>query len=237
MVDFVRLNAQLRDAVSARIASRQLTGLSLARKSGFRQAHISNFLRKRRGLSLEGMDRILSVLNMSILDLIPAGEISEYLPKDSADREYEGVALVDPIALRDPHPPLNRVHEQLKFKRTFLRRLRPDPVTARASWTRFLLMKASDEDGAAMHPRILPRATLLVDRHYNSLRAYRRGDANMYAVLKRDSVLIRYVEITGKQLTLRPQANTEPLDFVPIESGRSYGDYILGRVCHISIET
>ena len=40
MVDFVRLNDQLREAVSARIATRQLTGLSLARKAGFRQAHI-----------------------------------------------------------------------------------------------------------------------------------------------------------------------------------------------------
>ena len=237
MVDFVRLNTQLRDAIAARIASRQLTGLSLARKTGFRQAHISNYLHQRRGLSLEGMDRILSVLGISVIDLIPAGELSAHLPKDAADREYEGVALVDDAALRDPQPQLNRVREQLKFKRSFLRRLRPDAVTPRSNWIRFLLFKASDEDGAAMHPRVLPRSTLLIDRHYNSLRGYRRGDHNMYAVLKKDSVLIRYVEITGKQLTLRPEMNAHPLDFIPIESGRSYGDYILGRVCHVSIET
>ncbi len=101
---------------------------------------------------------------------------------------------------------------------------------------RFLLYKASDDDGAAMYPRVVPRATLLIDRHYNSLRSYRRGDTNMYVVAKGQSVLVRNVEITGKQLTLRPQVNTEPLDFVPIESGRSYGDYIVGRVCHVSIE-
>jgi hypothetical protein len=237
MVDFVRLNDQLREAVSARIATRQLTGLSLARKAGFRQAHISNFLHQRRGLSLDGMDRILSVLGISVIDLIPAGELSAHLPKDANDREYEGVALVDAATLMDPQPQLQRIREQLKFKRSFLRRLRPDPVTPRSSWVRFLLFKASDDDGAAMHPRVLPRATLLIDRHYNSLRAYRRGDTNMFAVLKKDSVLIRYVEITGKQLTLRPESNTHPLDFIPIESGRSYGDYILGRVCHVSIET
>src|SRR5689334_14189495 len=102
MVDFVRLNAQLRDAIAARIATRQLSGLSLARKTGFRQAHISNYLHRRRGLSLEGMDRILSVLGISVIDLIPAGELSAHLPKDAADREYEGVALVDDAALRDP---------------------------------------------------------------------------------------------------------------------------------------
>jgi transcriptional regulator with XRE-family HTH domain len=237
MVDFVRLNTQLRDAIAARIASRQLTGLSLARKTGFRQAHISNYLHQRRGLSLAGMDRILSVLGITVIDLIPAGELSQHLPKDAADREYEGVALVDASSLRDPQPQLQRIREQLKFKRSFLRRLRPDFVTSRSNWTRFLLFKASDEDGAAMHPRVLPRSTLLIDRHYNSLRGYRRGDHNMYAVLKKDAVLIRYVEITGKQLTLRPETNTHPLDFIPIESGRSYGDYILGRVCHVSIET
>jgi transcriptional regulator with XRE-family HTH domain len=237
MVDFVRLNTQLRDAIAARIASRQLTGLSLARKTGFRQAHISNYLNQRRGLSLTGMDRILSVLGMSVIDLIPAGELSAHLPKDAADREYEGVALVDASSLRDPQPQLQRIREQLKFKRSFLRRLRPDPVTPRSNWIRFLLFKASEDDGAAMHPRVLPHSTLLIDRHYNSLRGYRRGDHNMYAVLKKDSVLIRYVEITGKQLTLRPEMNTHPLDFIPIEAGRSYGDYILGRVCHVSIET
>lgn len=237
MVDFQRLNIRLRDAVAMRIASRQLTGLSLARKTGFRQAHISNYLHKRRGLSLEGMDRILTVLGISVLDLIPAGELSERLPKDAADREYDGVALVDAAALREPQPQLQRIEEQLKFKRNFLRRLRADPVTPRTSWTRFLLYKASDDDGAAMYPRVLPRATLLIDRHYNSLRPYRRGDTNMYAVLKGNTVLVRNVEIMGKQLTLRPQVHAKPLDFVPIEAGHSYGDYILGRVCHVSIET
>ncbi len=237
MVDFERLNSQLREAVCARIASRQLTGLSLARKTGFRQAHISNYLHKRRGLSLEGMDRILSVLGISVLDLIPAGELSERLPKDAADREYEGIALVEPGALNDPQPQMRRIHELLKFKRNFLRRLRPDPVTPRGAWTRFLLFRASDDDGAAMYPRVLPRATLLVDRHYNSLRPYRRGDTNMYAVLKDQSVMVRNVEIAGKQLILRPDIKTHPLDFIPIAPGRGYGDYILGRVCHVAIET
>ena len=88
-----------------------------------------------------------------------------------------------------------------------------------------------------MYPRVFPNATLLIDRHYNSLRAYRRGDTNMYAVLKEKSVLVRYVEITGRQLTLRPERNNYSLDFIPIESGRSYAEYIIGRVCHVAIET
>ncbi len=236
MLDFVHLQSQLRHAVSARISSGQISGLALARKTGFQQAHVSNFVHNRRGLSLEGMDRIMSALGLSVLDLIPAGDLSTHSGAAS-DREYEGIALVETAALLDPIPPQPRIIERLKFKRTFLKRLRPDLITARANWTRFLLFKPSSDDAAAMYPRILAGATLLIDRHYNSLRPYRRGDANMYAVRKGNTVLVRYVEITGRQLTLRPQANTQPLDFVPIDSNRSYADYLLGRVCHVAIET
>ena len=35
----------------------ELTGLRLVEQSGFKQAHISNFLNCKRGLSLEGMDQ------------------------------------------------------------------------------------------------------------------------------------------------------------------------------------
>lgn len=236
MLDFARLQSQLRHAISARIASGQITGVALARKTGFQQAHISNFLRSRRGLSVEGMDRMLTVLGLSVLDLVPASEINTYSHAGD-DREYEGVALVDYASVAAPTPSQRCVQERLKFKRNFLKRLRAEPVSHRDQWARFLLVRASDEDAAVMFPRILRGSVLLIDRHYNSLRPYRRGDSNMYAVQKGSSVLVRYVEMTGKQLTLRPEMNTAPLDFVPIESGRSYADYILGRVCHVAIET
>lgn len=236
MLDFAQLQGQLRRAVSARIASGQLTGIGLARKTGFQQAHISNFLRNRRGLSVEAMDRVLGVLELSVLDLVPASEINNYSPAGT-DRDYEGVAVVGYPTLLSPTPPQKAVQERLKFKRNFLKRLRSEPASQRAQWTRFLLVRASDEDAAVMYPRILRGAVLLIDRHYNSLRPYRRGDSNLYAVRKGDTALVRYVEMTGKQLTLRPEINAAPLDFVPIEAGRTYADYLLGRVCHVAIET
>ena len=55
------LHDRLRAHVSERIGSRALTGTELAEKAGFRQAHISNFLNHRRGLSLEAMDRVMEV--------------------------------------------------------------------------------------------------------------------------------------------------------------------------------
>lgn len=236
MVDFGDLQTQLRRAVSARIASGQLTGVALARKIGFQQAHISNFLHDRRGLSVEAMDRVLGVLELSVLDLVPASEMNNYAHTGD-DRDFEGIALVDYAALLSPTPPQKSVQERLKFKRNFLKRLRAEPVSQREKWTRFLLVRASDEDAAVMYPRILRGAVLLIDRHYNSLRPYRRGDSNLYAVRKDNTALVRYVEMTGRQLTLRPEINAAPLDFVPIEAGRTYADYIIGRVCHVAIET
>jgi len=65
------LHDRLRAHVSERIGSRALTGTELAEKAGFRQAHISNFLNHRRGLSLEAMDRVMEVLGLDVADLVP----------------------------------------------------------------------------------------------------------------------------------------------------------------------
>jgi hypothetical protein len=38
-------------------------------------------------------------------------------------------------------------------------------------------------------------ATLLIDRHYNALKPYRKGEFNMYAVLKNDTCAVSYEEV------------------------------------------
>ena len=56
---FRALQENLRKALWERIEEGELTGLRLAEQTGFKQAHISNFLNRKRGLSLEGMDKVL----------------------------------------------------------------------------------------------------------------------------------------------------------------------------------
>ena len=56
---FRALQENLRKALWERIEEGELTGLRLARETGFKQAHISNFLNRKRGLSVEGMDKVL----------------------------------------------------------------------------------------------------------------------------------------------------------------------------------
>jgi hypothetical protein len=45
------------------------------------------------------------------------------------------------------------------------------------------------------------------------------------------------VELQGNQLTLRPENQKCGLDYVEIQKGRTFADYIVGRVSHIAIET
>lgn len=234
-MDMKMLQENLRRQLLARIERGEFTGLSLAERAGFRQAHISNFLNRKRGLSIEGMDRVLSVLKLSVVDLLPAADLPDlHIP---SDRDYENIPLVAATNAADAILPKEAILEILKFKKSFLRRLRPDLASTRDHWARFVLIKASTEDGHAMYPRLQPNATLLIDRHYNSLAPYRKNDRTMFAVNKGDTSIIRYVELQGRQLTLRPQNDVVPLDFITIQSSHTVSDYIVGRVCHIAVET
>jgi hypothetical protein len=48
--------------------------------------------------------------------------------------------------------------------------------------------------------------------------------------------LIGYVSVSGDHLVLRPQNPQHSVELVRIERGRSYHDYIVGRVCYVGFE-
>jgi hypothetical protein len=231
------LQENLRNALWERIEEGALTGLRLAQQTGFKQAHISNFLNRKRGLSLEGMDRVLSVQRLSVLDLLDPSEVNKRasIVAPSND-EFQNVLLTD-AAVAATHPLLTNmdVKEILKFKKSFLKKLKPESEGNRRDWERFVLIKVDAREGMSMYPRLLPGATLLLDRHYNSLKPYRKGDPNMYAVLKKGTCTIKYVETSGNQLILRPHNQAYPIEVLTMEGNPA--DYLVGRVCHVSIET
>ncbi len=236
---FRTLQERLRKTLRARIEAGTLTGLELSRQTGFRQAHICNFLNSKRGLSLEGMDRVLAVQQLSIFDLLKSEEVNRRATTIAPDEgEFENVVLVeDTVAASQPAITSENVKEILKVKKSFLRRLKPGLESPRDLWHRFVLIKVNAHDGMSMHPRLLPGATLLIDRHYNSLRPYRKRERNMYAVRLHGTCTIKYVELTGQNLILRPHNGHYPVSILPIEDGTSFADYIVGRVCHVAIET
>ena len=236
---FRTLQDNLRKTLWGRIEEGDLTGLRLAEQTGFKQAHISNFLNRKRGLSLEGMDKVLSVQHLSVLDLLDPAEINKRASiVPPSEDEFDGVVVAEPqIAAQEPLIMSMHVKEILKFKKTFLRRLKEAMEGDREGWERFVVIKVDAREGMSMYPRMLPGATLLVDRHYNSLIPYRKGENNMYAVRKDDSCTIKYVETAGSNLILRPHNQAYPVEVLPMEEGKKPGEYIVGRVCYVGIET
>ena len=236
---FKSLQENLRKAIWERIDEGDLTGLRLAEQTGFKQAHISNFLNRKRSLSLEGMDRVLSVQRLSVLDLLDPAEVNKRasIPPPSED-EFENIFVVDgATAATQPLIMSMKVHEIQKFKRSFLRKLRPDMHGRRGDWERFVVIKVEAVDGMSMYPRLLPGATVLLDRHYNSLQPYRKGELNMYAVNQNGACVVRYVELAGRNMVLRPHNQSYAVEVVPLAQGEGVSDYLIGRGCYMGIET
>src|SRR6202140_3862420 len=104
---FKVLQENLRKTLWHRIEEEGLTGLRLAEQTGFKQAHISNFLNRKRGLSLEGMDTVLRVQHLSVparLDPEEVNKRASILPPsdDQFENVLEGdgtVAATEPLVM------------------------------------------------------------------------------------------------------------------------------------------
>jgi transcriptional regulator with XRE-family HTH domain len=233
------LQENLRKTLRERIDAGELTGLRLAEQTGFKQAHISNFLNRKRGLSLEGMDKVLNVQHLSVLDLIDPAEVNKrasIIPP--SEDEFDNVVVADShIAASEALIMTMHVKQILKFRKSFLKRLKEVVEGDRSGWERFVIVKLDAHEGMSMYPHTMPGATLLLDRHYNSLTPYRKGESNMYAVRKDDTCTIKYVEAADSHLILRPHNPAYPIEIITMEDGQKPGDYIVGRVCYVGIET
>ena len=232
------LQDNLRKTLWGRIEEGDLTGLRLAEQTGFKQAHISNFLNKKRGLSLEGMDKVLAVQHLSVLDLLDPSEVNKrasILPP-SGD-EFENLLLTDgATAATQPLITSMHVKEILKFKKTFLRKLKVETEGDRENWERFVLIKVDGREGMSMYPRLLPGATVLLDRHYNSLAPYRARQPTLYAVRCGAALLLRFVDFDEGRLILRPYSRDFPVQLLPLATHETPADYIVGRVCLVFSE-
>lgn len=236
---FKALQENLRKQLWDRIEAGDLTGLRLAQQTGFQQAHISNFLNRKRSLSLGGMDKVLVTQHMSVLDLLDPTEINKrasILPP--SEDEFENVLLVEGrVAAGESLVTSENVQDILKFKKGFLKKLRSEMASPRDDWRRFVLVKVDQREGMSMYPRLLPGAMVLIDRHYSALTPYRKGEPNMYAVRKDNGCTIKYVELAEDTLVLRPHNQSYPVEIIRVEEGTAWSDHVVGRVAHVSIET
>jgi SOS-response transcriptional repressor LexA len=59
----------------------------------------------------------------------------------------------------------------------------------------------------------------------------------MYAVRKDENCTVKYVETADNHLILRPHNQAYPVEVLTMEEGKTASDYLVGRVCHVGIET
>lgn len=211
--------------------SRQLTQSALAAAAGMAQAHISNFLLGRRGLSIEGMDAILNVLGLDVQRLIAMSEQT----RDQKDRptSLESVPLVQHKAVMNSSFGKDEILGELGYTKTLVRRFSVEPTPARLPWVRFIAIMADAALAAPMYPRFEKGSVLLVDRHYCSLSGYREDGTNLYLVRKDEAVMVRWADRMDNLLCLRPDRIEYPLNFVSIDRRNPLTSFIVGRVVHI----
>lgn len=229
-MNFSQMHEHLRQVLLRRIEEGTLSVSLLARQTGLAQSHVSNFLRKRRQLSLSTLDRVLKARHMSARDLLPPEARGDWPSADGTT----GVPFLSRAAvLYEPHihsssrPLLFQVPNQL---------LASAPRSAprqRYVWERFVALTASTEDAHSMRPVIQDRATLIIDRHCIVPISPRPARPCIYAVRDPSQLKFRYVEATLDRLVFRPHNGAVPVDLLELKTGKSSADFIAGRVIAI----
>lgn len=223
----------IRENVLARITSNQISQRELALRLNLTQSHVSNFLNERRGVSIETLDGILRVLNLEVDDILPSLQVSERTIKET-DCIAVPIIDLDSTMLRTLGE--RRILGVERFSKQFLRRLRSDSSANRKSWVRFVAVKIGRKSATDLFPWLEQSIECLIDRHYCSLKPYRRSEANIYVVKADDGYLIRYLEMHGTNLCLRPISPSEPIKVVSINWRRPLESLVVGRVARIAAE-
>jgi Cro/C1-type HTH DNA-binding domain len=235
-MNFQDLHELLRVELLRRIERGILTGSRLAQQAGFQQAHISNFLNRKRALSLEGLDRVLASQNLTIDQILPLDLAAAQSPIPTSD-PIEIVPVVSPSAAMDEaRISPSAIIETIQVSASRLHDNRARPSTKHAHWQRFLAIRADTQQSAAMDPLVSPGAIAVLDRHYNSLAPYRAHQPTLYAVRCGAALLLRFVDFDEGRLILRPYSRDFPVQLLPLATHETPGDYIVGRVCLVFSE-
>jgi hypothetical protein len=118
-----------------------------------------------------------------------------------------------------------------------LGRLRSRATPPRRAWERFVAVRISALEALPMDPVILPEAIALIDRHYDSLAAYKPSRPAIFAINRDGRLVLRYADYLSRRLVLRPHNLSYPVELLEIEPEESPRRLIAGRVALILNET
>lgn len=227
-MNFTQMHERLRLEMLRRVERGSLSISLLSRQTGFGQSHMSNFLHSRGLLSLEAMDRVLEAQDLAIEDLIRSdtqgSSASEAGVPDAVPLVSHSTALYEPVVRS------TAVQLILHLPPGMLRAVRPKVVGSRRSWQRFVAIRIDHSDALPMGPLLRPNAIAVIDRHYNSMVAYRPTQPNLFAIRDGAHLTLRYADYLAERLVLRPMNIAFPLESIEIRPEQSPGEYIAGRV-------
>ena len=162
-MNFQDLHESLRLELLRRIENGGLTGTALARQAGFQQAHISNFLNRRRALSLEGLDRVLAAQGLTVDRLMPVDLSAAAEDAAGAGRrpalmaELEAVPVVSAwTAMEEAEVRPGAVIETVEVPAAGLKANRWWTQEKYALWQRYVAIRVDAQQAAAMDPLLTP---------------------------------------------------------------------------------
>jgi transcriptional regulator with XRE-family HTH domain len=232
-MNFFQLHERLRLEIARRINRGSLTGRLLANQTGVQPSHISNFLRRRRMLSLSVLDRILDGQSLTITDLLPRPNESAFgVTKSLRDSSFDRIPLVShAVASTAAVIGQSLTIETIRLPAGILDNGRPHSAKGRRDWRRFVAVRVSPEQTLSMSPPLIAHSIAVLDRHYNLLVPFRPPQPNIYAVNVGNALVFRYVSADVQRVVLRPHQLEHELQFFDIVDGASVSDHIVGRVC------
>jgi len=227
-MNFTQMQERLRVELLRRRQRGTFSVSLLARQTGLGRSHLSNFLLKKRQLSLEAMDRVLMAQQLTAADLLPVNSPRSVL------REWDEKGAVPLVshatALYEPWIRPSLVQRTVSVNPEILQDTRARPGGARQGWQRFVAVSIDGTQAAAMEPVVSPGAIVLLDRHYTRLAPYRSNRPNLYAVRNGDHIILRYLEFAATRLVLRPYQVDAPLHVLEIKPDATLADWIAGRI-------
>jgi hypothetical protein len=226
---FLELHERLRLETWRRIDQGILSSSLLARQTGLAQAHISNFLHRRRRLSLPALDRLLLAQALSIEDLAPSGSAG---PPANDRKSADVVPIVSQtIAMTAPVIASRAVLDTVHLPSGWLTGFPVRRAVSRRGWERFVGVRVTAAQALPMDPVLRVGSVVVLDRHYNSLATCRPPQPNLYAVRVGSQIAFRHVAFESNRLVLRPRAIESPVELIELAPQESPSDLLVGRVC------
>jgi hypothetical protein len=230
-MNFTQMHERLRLELLRRINRGTLSVSLLARQTGFGQPHLSNFLRCKRQLSLQALDRLMTAQHLAAEDLLP---VIRHPADATAGSEAGKVPILSNSGvLFEPYIRTSVVHSMLHLPVDLLHSLQSRPSKPRRAWQRFVAIRISSSEAHPMDPLIRPHAIALVNRHYNSLAPYRTDQPNIFALRNGPKLLLRHVDFLANRIVLRPYNRAFPVELLELELHETPGDLIAGRIALI----